>query len=273
MNKNNSPEDWAKFARDSAALRRKFESIFASASESAADEDVEVIGCFRTLETESRAWKSSVKSVVDNMSALVDSLKPRRAKALDEYPDRLRRLLNEQGNEVFGEGSPLIVNGVVHVDLKLNSEEIAVNGRRLDSLAYERVASQVKEELDRITAEMTQANDLLSLLLNAYRISCAESGKEFGVQIELLELLPYVALGKQKTRFLRSPTAKAFSDYPVESFRADLYGLLKSQSLTINEFQFIYSSGSNTKGAIFMFVPPLGRAAHVGRAWFEVVKG
>jgi hypothetical protein len=62
---------------------------------------------------------------------------------------------------------------------------------------------------------------------------------------------------------------ETFKEYPVEVFRADLFGALTGDAATRSGRRLRASSGSDTQGALFMVVPALGRTGYVGRLWFE----
>ena len=49
----------------------------------------------------------------------------------------------------------------------------------------------------------------------------------------------------------------------------DLHRLLGESMRQVERQVFNFASGSTTDGAVFMYIPPLGRAAYLGRIWFE----
>lgn len=269
MNKKAASGDWDAFARESASLRRRVASLFSSAVNSAVSPGVEVIGCVRTLEAELEGWKDAVSSLAGEVSPVLETLTPRKSRELEEYSDRLRRGLTESGLQVYGEGDPLIVNGYVHVELQLESGKVLINGEQHRSLNREQVVAAVREEADRRASGLTPPEEFLQLLHRSYRLGCSEKSLPAGSQVAVLDLLPYVLLSRQRPRFLLDPQSRSFVEYPLSAFRADLYHLLASQVSVVDRMQFRYASGSDTKGAVFMLVPALSRAAHVGRAWFE----
>jgi hypothetical protein len=270
-NMKNKPvsSDWNTFARESASLRRRLESLFNSAVDGAKSPEVEVIGCVHTLEAELEAWKAVVKSSVDKVSPVLETLTPRRAKELEAFADRLRRALTENGLEVYGESGLLIVNGHVHVDLKPDAGMVLINGAQNRSLDRQHIVTAVREEAERRASSLMPPKEFLQILLRSYRLVCSDRGLHTGSQVAVLELLPYVLLNRQRPRFLLDPQSGGFVEYPLSAFRADLYNLLVSQVSLVDRVQFRYASGSDTKGAVFMLVPALSRTAYVGRAWFD----
>ena len=96
-----------------------------------------------------------------------------------------------------------------------------------------------------------------------------QAAKEFGSQVQTSAVFWQLAMLKQQPSFRSNPVATNFHEYPREIFRADLFRLLESNLTNIDGKHFKYASGSDTAGAVFMFVPQLGRTAHIGRIWFE----
>jgi hypothetical protein len=88
-----------------------------------------------------------------------------------------------------------------------------------------------------------------------------------GSQVNTTDLILPLVIQRQSSRFASNPTASAFVPYELRQLRADLYNLLKSELVGTSGFH--WAPGSTNKGAVFIFVPALGRATHVGRIWFD----
>src|SRR5439155_3884199 len=107
------------------------------------------------------------------------------------------------------------------------------------------------------------------LLLQAYEQEIKATGRTAGSQVTTASLLLQVALLQQPASFRSNPPGRSFRDYPRIQFRADLFALLASGRYETGRRRLRFAAGSDTAGAVFMLVPALDRAAHVGRLWFE----
>jgi hypothetical protein len=182
----------------------------------------------------------------------------------------LIRLIAERGHEVYGETSPLIVDGIVHIDTNLGKKGmVLINGRSVDDLSQLSIASQVEAEIDRIGKHITPPEQMIRDLLAAYEYFLRKNGQPFGTQLESTTLQFQIFMKRQPPAFAENPSLDTFEEYPREVYRAELYTLLKSGLSNLNGKKFRYASGSDTNGAVFMMVPALGRTAHIGRMWFE----
>src|SRR6202022_252747 len=110
---------------------------------------------------------------------------------------------------------------------------------------------------------------LLAQLADAYQRELRLSGKARSTPVVIASLLPHLMLARQTAAFRSNPTARTFREYSRDQFRADLHALMVSGATDVEGGRFRYASGSDTAGAIFMFVPALNRTAHVGRVWFD----
>jgi hypothetical protein len=160
------------------------------------------------------------------------------------------------------------VNGLVHVEVDAPHAKVTLNGTGQRDLSLGGLVDAIDKELARTSQALTPPQDFGRQLLRAYNTEMVLRGLKPGSQVTTLDLLPHVLLQRQTSRFLTDPKSEQFCPYPLTSFRADLFSLLKAGGTVFENAEFHWASGSNTKGAVFMLVPGLGRPAHVGRIWF-----
>jgi hypothetical protein len=260
---------WERFLNQSQSLRKRVSELLQAAQHIAHDEEGDVLNAEAVLRRESAEWDALASRVLAEMSRCAKGMEPLRNRYAEEFSDRLKRLLTEGGRSVYGESSLLVVDGLVYVDLDVRNSRVGINGVTQRDLSLKGLTEAILSDLQRVRQAMTPPNDFGVQLLRAYKAVILLAGGQFGSQVTTLELLPHVLMQRQHGRFLADPLARQFREYPLSEYRADLYGLIGAGNLRIDGATFHWSSGSNTKGAIFMFVPALGRTAHVGRIWFE----
>lgn len=67
--------------------------------------------------------------------------------------------------------------------------------------------------------------------LAAYRAALAALGRHFGDRVEILDFLPYLAIGKQSRRFRASPAKESFEPYGKARFAFDILRLRRAGTL------------------------------------------
>ena len=268
MRQKKSP--WLELGKRSSALRKNLEKIVQEAADYADEENSDAISGGNTLTGEIKKWDEVVRNVQEKVREISSSLDRRREEQLESFHQRLIRLITDRGHEVYGETSPLIVDGIVHIDTNLEKKgKVLINGRSVDDLSQLSIASKVEAEIDRIGKNITPPEQMIRDLLAAYEILLRKNGQPFGTQLESTTLQFQIFMKRQPPAFAENPSLATFQEYPREVYRAELYILLKSGLSKLNGKKFRYASGSDTNGAVFMMVPALGRTAHVGRMWFE----
>jgi hypothetical protein len=100
------------------------------------------------------------------------------------------------------------------------------------------------------------------VLLGAYRSLLARAGREFGERVDVVDLLPEVALAVQGEKFRGDPRRGSFADYPRAQFAWDLAALVRS--------------GLLAAGGLRLEIGPatMGTTAHKRRVlWLEAGPG
>ncbi len=265
-----TPPPWRQLQQQSAQARRGLDALLRSLEALAAGPDIaDAVSGAAVLDTELAAWEQAALPAVARARELLANLQRAREEQVASFDQRLTRALQERGRTIHGEGSPLIVDGIVYVEASPEQGTVRVNGEAEQDFSCSAVAERIEVELQRLRKLATPPAVLLEQMLAAYDEECVVRHLEPGTQVETLAILYRIALMRQQSGFRRNPTVKSFREYPREVFRADLHALLQSGSLTSHGRRLRYASGSDTAGAIFMLVPALGRSAHVGRIWVE----
>lgn len=263
MKKNKAP--WTTISATSTKLRRSVESLIDLATEHQDD----VISAASILKNELGAWQDLIQRAANALEPLLVRAHERVEQATDAFTEDLKTHLTNAGISVYGDGNLLIADGIVHVQADSITATLRVNGEPAGTFHVPAVASLVQQRARQLTMNKTSPPELLKQLRTAYELARTAEGKEYGTQLQTTALLPYLVIQRQRPSFRNNPTREQFQPYTLEQFRADLYHLLASGNLTTGDETLGYASGSDTKGAIFMLVPALGRTAYVGRVWFE----
>lgn len=262
-----TPNRTSEFLRLSRQLRAKVDSMLKCAADLEADGDP--ISAGAAIANESKEWAHSAKVITSTLGQLQSAAEVRRQSAAEELADQLRRSLTTQGLVVHGEGNSLFVNGIVHIELEPDAGRAKINGVVQTALSTQALTDAAKADATILASQSTTPATFLGQLAAAYRHALLPAEGSFGTPVMTTDLLPWLLFQRQTPRFLLDPQLGGFVAYPFPLFRADLFGLLNSSVQSIGDITFRWSSGSTTKGAVFMLVPSLGRPAHVGRIWFE----
>lgn len=260
---------WSDVAARSQALRRSFEALVRQVSDMSGPETPDPITAACTLDDELRKWREVVESASGKAASAAAQQRERSGEFLEYLEERLRRELIKRGHEVFGGTSPLVVDGIIHVAVDKKKPAVTVNSEVAEELSIDALCDLITARQVQLRKEITSPKAFLDELADAYERELRITGKSRGSQVPTLSLLPHVMLARQTPGFRANPTGRAFKEYSRDQFRADLYELLRSGKQDSNDVKFRYASGSDTVGAVFMFVPALDRTAHVGRVWFE----
>lgn len=261
---------WTQFKKTSASLRHSLEKLSKEIAVTASSPSTDAITGYALVRSEIDAWIQTVQEALAEAERVSSLLKPKSIEQAESLDERLLRTLREDGYEIYGDSALFVVNGIVYVETDAKKGVVRVNNVLLSDASTDGARTQVATELDRLKKLMTPPEKLLTLLLRAYQAELAISKKDFGTQVPTNSVFWQVALLRQQSTFRSNPTAANFKEYPRETFRADLYDLLKANLTGVEQKRFCYASGSDTSGAVFMLVPQLGRPAHIGRIWFEL---
>jgi hypothetical protein len=260
---------WSVLQRKSASLRRGFEQLVEEFAQLARSDSGDAISGPVVARAEIEEWKTVLSSAAQIAESANAEIQRKAAEALESFEGHLGRALRDAGLHVYGETALLVINGIVHAEIETKKGSVRINGKVTTDMSVGSVKQVISEELDRLRKLVTPPEKFIRLLLSAYEAERNQTAKEFGSQVQTSGILWQLALLKQQPSFRSNPTATAFREYPRELFRADLFRLLESNLTNTDGKLFRYASGSDTAGAVFMFVPQLGRTAHIGRIWFE----
>lgn len=260
---------WSRLQRKSASLRRGFDQLVRDFTQLAGSEDVDTVRGSRLVKTEVEEWNRILKSAAQTVGPTHVEMERRASEALDTLEERLVRTLRDAGLNVYGETALLVIEGIVQAEINIDKALVRINGEATTDISVSGVKQAISAELERVRKLVTAPEKFIGLLLRAYEAERLQARKEFGSQVQTSGVHWQLAMLKQQPSFRSNPTATNFHEYPREIFRADLFRLLESNLTNTDGNRFRYASGSDTAGAIFMFVPQLGRTAHIGRIWFE----
>lgn len=261
--------DWVKLRRKSATVRRALDALWRDAEALLADPDRDAISAAEVLTREVAAWEEVSGHIAKRCRESLGSLEPEKQRQIEGFEQQLSRRLNELGHEVRGEAGLLIVDGIVHIEIDLEKLRISVNGAPCVRLGVEAVAAKAEEAVQRLRRTITPSRKMLEQLLTAYEQAVKATNKQSGSQAEMSAVMLQLVMLRQSPAFRANPEGRLFRDYPRELFRADLFTLLATGQADVKGKRLRCASGSDTVGAVFMMVPALGRAAHLGRIWFE----
>jgi len=194
---------------------------------------------------------------------------PRYRSDADSYASRLLDALKAQWHDVVGDATRPILDGLVFVEIDSAKPEVRINTKTAKDMAVGAVVEDVSEVLSRITARTTAPEQFLAALEDAYDDEVRAMGGQPGSQVHVAAVHQRLLLARQSKAFQREPRCETFKEYPIEVFRADLHGALRSDVATRKGRRLRVTSGSDAHGALFMVVPALGRTGYVGRLWFE----
>jgi hypothetical protein len=260
---------WSRFHRKSASLRRSFEQLTTEFAQLALAENADAIRGSAVAKVEMEGWRQVLNAAAQTTERATGAMEKRASEALEGLEEQLVRTLREAGLSVYGETSLLVIEGIVHADVDIKKAIVQINGRVATDMSLDGLKGAIVGELDRVRKLVTSPEKFLPLLLRAYEAERLQAEKEFGAQVQTSALLWQLTMLRQQPGFRSNPVAANFREYPREIFRADLSRLLESDLTSVDGKRFRQASGSDTAGAVFMFVPQLGRTAHVGRIWFE----
>jgi hypothetical protein len=262
-------QGWEHLRRRSSALRRSLESLAAEFAALSSKDQVDAIRGTGVLEGEVRAWQTVLAGLSTKATDALRRLRNRRDEQVETFDQRLLRELRARALTVHGETALLIVEGIVHVEANSKVAMVKINGSPVEELSSPMIATRVTAEVERLRGLITPPADMLRQLLAAYERETAATGQPPGSQVRSTAILAQLAFLRQRPAFTQNPVAANYREYPRDVFRAELFTLLADGNQLIQGKRFRYASGSDPGGAVFMLVPALGRAAHVGRLWFE----
>ena len=82
--------------------------------------------------------------------------------------------------------------------------------------------------------------------LAAYRAALAVLGRSIGDRVEILDFLPYLAVGKQSKRFRASPAKESFEPYGKARFAFDILRLRRAGALARNGVRLNFGVATGT---------------------------
>ena len=263
---------WSVLERRSATLRRGLETVVRELEAIRSSKIEDAIAGDKSLKAEVRAWEALTQQLVPVVRDSVAQIEAEAARQAETFSQRLSRELSNRGYTVHGTASPLIVDGIVYVEANPSKGKLLINGEPCTEFDCALLSERIGAEVRGLRAATTPPTKLIEQLLEAYETVIRSTNRESGTQVEAAALMLQLCILRQRARFLGDPKARHFMEYPFDLFRSDLYALLSSTTTIVKGRRFRYASGASTVGGVFMLVPTLGRAAHVGRIWFERVE-
>jgi hypothetical protein len=260
---------WKTLKRRSSTTRLALEAIVRDVENLCSSTPPDAISACTILEAELNTWEGVLSALYERADKLRQRLEGQRTEQIETVERRIARQLSSTGHSIFGTSGLLIVDGIVHVDVDIKKRRVTVNDAPIDNLDVTLICSIVEQELERLRLAITPPVQMLERMAEAYKREMRSTGARPGSQVHTTALLVHLALMRQPANFRSDPSARHYREYPSVLFRADLYTLMASGEHSIQSSKFRYASGADTTGAVFMFVPALGRSAHVGRIWFQ----
>src|SRR5438270_758243 len=117
---------WDALRRQSETLRRKVRDLLHEA-ESRGGAGGQAIRATQELSRELAAWEAEAVDLGARLSGLVRQLEPQARLQAEHFQEQLTREITHRGQSVYGESSPLIVDGIVHVHIDLAKLRVTVN--------------------------------------------------------------------------------------------------------------------------------------------------
>jgi hypothetical protein len=262
---------WSLLRRKSASLRRSFEQLIHDFTQLADSDNPDTISGSAVAKAEIQEWRKVLGAAAQTAEPVTGEMERRASESLESIEEELVRGLSDAGLKVYGETALLVIDGIVHAEINAKKALARINGKVATDMSVKGLKETISAELDRVRRLLTPPEQFIALLLRAYEAERIQTAKEFGSQVRTSGVFWQLAMLKQQPSFRSNPVVTNFHEYPREIFRADLFGLLGSDVTGTGTKRFRYASGSDTAGAVFMFVPQLGRTAHIGRIWFEHV--
>jgi hypothetical protein len=262
-------KNWTLLRSQSAATRKRIASLLQEAETISEIPEADAISAWQALHGELDEWHKEAGRWLERASALLKRADASRGEQLETLPQRISQRLKSSGHTVFGDADLLIVDGIAHLELSPGNGKIALNQSSIESFDPDVIAIAVSDEITKLRKAATEPGLMLTRLLEAYDREVRANDLRPGAPVQTTSVLTQLTFLRQTNAFRTNPSARLFKEYPHEVFRADLYALLSSGRLTLNNRKFRYASGADTSGAVFMLVPALERPAHVGRVWFE----
>jgi hypothetical protein len=262
-------KNWTTLQSESATLRRRIALLLREAETIGGDAAADAISAWQALHGELDEWNKEAESWLKRATALLKRADTLRDEQLETLPHRVSQQLKSSGHTVFGDADLLIVDGIAHLELSPAKGKITLNQTSVHSFDPAVIANVVTEQITKLHKAATEPALMLKHLLEAYDREIRANNLRQGAPVQTTSVLAQLTFLRQTSAFRLNPSARLFREYPHELFRADLYALLSSGRVTVNNRKFRYASGADTSGAVFILVPALERPAHVGRVWFE----
>ena len=265
-----APGPWAHIKAKAQRMRRDITNLVGEIETLTAN-SADAITASGILNTELEAWRTLARETEATITTITERTQHAALAAAESFTDHLKSALIDAGLTAYGDGSLIIADGIIHIQTNTQTATVQINGQEQGTFHIPNLVTRIQERAAQLRADATPPLDLLRQIHLAYNLTCHADNKELGTQVQTLAILPHLALLRQPTSFRTNPAKEQYRPYPFEQFRADLHGLLQTEQHSTAGHNFRYASGSDTKGAIFLLVPALGRTAHVGRIWFEKI--
>lgn len=193
--------------------------------------------------------------------------------ALDDLPLTLKQFCEVNGYHLSGAFPDFIVNGVVYLGIKPESQSAVMNDLKVPLLPLSEVFKQLTEQIAQFKKERFDDKRFLEQLHQAYdsclRRQSALEGSGLKKRVPIFTLLTEIAFSGQSKAFLKNPTQKLFKPYSQHKFRADLFRLFDSNA--VPEWMgksLIMEPTSVAENGLFMYLPATRRCLFVGHVLF-----
>ena len=239
---------WGELRKQSKTLRRKFQELISQAATVAMATPGEAINASQALSSELAAWETDTLKAGVTIRGLLRQIEPQARIQTEHLEERLAREISRRGHSVHGDASPLLVDGIAHVEIDTKELRVTVNGVVVPQLDPVHIGDVVAAEITRLRKGATTPSKMLVQLRLAYDQEIRAAGGTPGAQVTTENILLQLVLLRQPAAFRSDPQSRNFRDYPREQFRADLFTLLHSGEHETGGRRLRYAAGPTNRG-------------------------
>lgn len=246
-------------------VERAVRAVTTNAKMLASADDIEAFALRAALADVAVRLKNVVDEALGTVALLATDAASTADVALDTYAERLRQALLLRNLDVQGHAPLLIVNGIVFVTFDPQTAQLTVNDEAIHDLRVPSAVTAVLKKLEALKAGSAPVLDFVSQFAVAYDQEVANQGRQPGDQVRLDAVHRELMWMRQSKTFRATMRASAYREYTAEMLRVDLFNALVKQATAPGDRDIVVDSGADTQGALWMFVPSLGRPGYVGR--------
>lgn len=231
--------------------------------------DFETVDTAPALRKALQRLPSVANAAITALERAAADLEERLARDIDTYSARVADALRISGHEPVGDIGRPVIDGRVYLEIDAAGPSVRLNGRTLTDLRPHAVALETQKALGAIATRAQAPAEFLAALKKGYDDLLSERNAVAGTQVHIADLHMKMVMARQSAAFRRDPRSATFTEYPLELFRSDLYQALLERTPVPGGGVLHVESGADTKGAIFMLLPSVGRLGYAGRLWIE----